>query len=80
MVKILESRNLEQKLESRKSKSTLNVISQLQFSINYSEVWHTTSFWSSKSKNGIRNFIALIVFFWGILKKIILARFWAVFD
>ena len=40
MVKILEGK----KLGVRKSKSTLNVISQLQFSIDYPELWHTTSF------------------------------------
>ena len=60
--------------------STLNVISQLQFLIDYPELWHTTSFWSSKTKYGVKNFIPPIVFFWRIFKKYILARFWAIFD
>ena len=60
--------------------NTLYVISQLHFLIDYPELWHTTSFWSSKTKYGINNFIPCIVLFWRFLKKNILARFWAIFD
>ena len=76
MVKILEGK----KLGVRKSKSTLNVISQFQFSIEYLELWYATSFRSSKAKYDIKNLIALIAFFWRIFNKNILARFWAIFD
>ena len=67
------------KLEARKSKSALNVISQLQFSIEYPELWYTTSFWSSKFKYGLENVIALIVVFFGEVKKIYLCPFLADF-
>ena len=33
-----------------KLKNTLNVISLLQFEIDYHELWHTTSLWSTKTK------------------------------
>ena len=40
----LEGRKLgDRRLGDEKFKSTLNVILQLQFSIDYHELWHTTS-------------------------------------
>ena len=59
--------------------STLNVISQLQFLIDYPELWHTTSFWSSKTKYGIKNFIPRF-FFGRYFKRNILALFSEIFD
>ena len=81
-IKILGCKKLKvRKLEVRKSKSTLNVISQLQFLIDYRELWYTTIFWSSKTKYGIKKFIRLIVFFFlRIFKKYILVRFGHFFD
>ena len=58
MVKILGLRNWLVKWES-----TLNIVSQFQYSIDYPELSHTTSFWSSKTKYGLKKFISLIVFF-----------------
>ena len=78
MVKILECRKLECRIVgSSSSKSTLNFISQIQFSIDHPELWHSTSFWSSETKYGIQKFIRPI--FFCELKKIILARFRDIF-
>ena len=62
MFQILECR----KLEGSKLNSPLNVASRLHFLIDQPEVLYTTSFWSSETKYGIKNFIALQDFFWRI--------------
>ena len=44
----------EQKIRRWKIKNTVNVILQHQFSIDYLELWHTTSSWSTETNYSIK--------------------------
>ena len=44
----------EQKIRGWKIKNTVNVILQLQVSIDYLELWHTTSSWSTETNYSIK--------------------------